>query len=117
MPKPLFINIDGDALALDLAGPYKVRGRDMDLDDYKYITVAAYKCPKEYMDNKAFESVAKEFSMDEYEPSDVEDEYGMLEEEKGGVGLASGGEDEEVGEPERPMDGLRSASQCILLDL
>eukprot|EP00439_Symbiodinium_sp_Y106_P083449 s24_g23.t1 len=83
MPKPLFINIDGDALALDLAGPYKVRGRDIDLDDYKYITVAAYKCPKEYMDNKAFESVAKEFSMDEYEPSDVEDEYGMLEEEKG----------------------------------
>ena len=29
------------ALALDLAGPKKVKGRDMDFDDYKYIMVAA----------------------------------------------------------------------------
>ncbi|CAE7708795.1 unnamed protein product [Symbiodinium sp. CCMP2592] len=89
------------ALALDLAGPYKVRGRDMDFDDYKYIMVAAYKCPKEYMDAKALEAVEKEFSMDEYEPSDAEDEFGLVEDEKDGADPASGGEDE-VKEPAGP---------------
>ena len=29
-------------VALDLAGPFKQKGRDMEHDDYKYIMVAAY---------------------------------------------------------------------------
>ncbi|CAE7251317.1 unnamed protein product, partial [Symbiodinium microadriaticum] len=36
-------------LAIDLAGPFKVKGRDMDFDDYKYIMVGAYRCPKNYL--------------------------------------------------------------------
>ena len=110
------------ALALDLAGPYKVRGRDMDFDDYKYIMVAAYKCPKEYLDSKAFEAVAKEFSMDEYEPSDDEDEYGVLEEEKEGVDMASGGEEEKE-DPAGPatldeaVEELTDAPECVTMYL
>ncbi|CAE7219459.1 unnamed protein product [Symbiodinium sp. KB8] len=58
-------------MALDLAGPFKQKGRDMDHDDYKYIMVAAYRCPKEYMNEKAL----AELDMDLYvpdEPSEVE---------------------------------------------
>ena len=34
------------SLAVDLAGPFKQKGRDMEFDDYKYVLVAAYRCPK-----------------------------------------------------------------------
>ncbi|CAE7540315.1 RE1 [Symbiodinium sp. CCMP2592] len=61
-------------LALDLAGPFKVSGRDMDFDDYKYIMVAAYRCPKEYIDAKSHDEMVKEFEMDEYEPSEGEED-------------------------------------------
>ena len=83
------------ALALDLAGPYKVAGRDMDFDDYKYIMVAAYKCPKEYLSARALEEVKKEFSMEEYEPSDAEDE--LVDEIGEPVEASSGGEEAKDG--------------------
>ena len=44
-------------MALDLAGPFKNKGRDMDHDDYKYIMVAAYRCPKEYLSQKTAEGL------------------------------------------------------------
>ena len=53
-------------MALDLAGPFRQKGRDMDHDDYKYIMVAAYRCPKEYMNEKALQ----ELDMDLYVPDD-----------------------------------------------
>ncbi|CAE7274583.1 GIP [Symbiodinium sp. CCMP2456] len=40
-------------VAIDLAGPFKQKGRDMDHEDYKYLMVAAYRCPKAYMSSKA----------------------------------------------------------------
>ena len=56
------------SLAMDLAGPFKVHGRDMDFDDYKYLMVAAYRCPKEYLDEKAHAEMVKELGMEEYVP-------------------------------------------------
>ncbi|CAE7033302.1 RE2, partial [Symbiodinium sp. KB8] len=47
------------SLALDLAGPFKQKGRDMDNEDYKYILVAAYRCPREYLSEKALDEVSK----------------------------------------------------------
>ncbi|CAE7301732.1 RE1 [Symbiodinium sp. CCMP2592] len=111
------------ALALDLAGPYKVKGRDMDFDDYKYIMVAAYKCPKEYLDAKTLEAMEKEFSVDEYEPSDGEGEFGMIEDEKGLMESASGGEEEAHGDPEGPptldeaVEELTETPECITMYL
>ena len=67
------------SLALDLAGPFKVLGRDMECDDYKYIMVAAYKCPKEYMDAKAHDEVVKELGLHEYELSEAEGEDELIE--------------------------------------
>ena len=59
-------------MALDLAGPFRQKGRDMDHDDYKYIMVAAYRCPKEYMNEKALQ----ELDMDLYVPDDLTDREG-----------------------------------------
>ncbi|CAE7946140.1 unnamed protein product [Symbiodinium sp. KB8] len=53
-------------MALDLAGPFKHKGRDMEHDDCKYVMVAAYRCPREYLSAKA----AKELDMDLYVPDD-----------------------------------------------
>ena len=108
------------ALALDLAGPYKVAGRDMDFDDYKYIMVAAYKCPKEYLDAKSLEEVQKEFSMDEYEPSELEEDD-LVEEVKESVDASSGGEEAKDGVAEGPgtldeaVEELKEAPECITI--
>ena len=67
----------------------------MDCDDYKYIMVAAYKCPKEYLSARALEEVKKEFSMEEYEPSDAEDE--LVDEIGEPVEASSGGEEAKDG--------------------
>ena len=85
------------ALALDLAEPYEVAGRDMDFDDYKY----TYKCPKEYLGSKALEEVQKEFSMEEYEPSEPEDD--LVEEARELVDVSSGGEEAKDGEMAGPV--------------
>ena len=47
-------------MALDLAGPFKQAGRDMDHEDYKYIMVAAYRCPKSYLSDKALKDLDAE---------------------------------------------------------
>ena len=36
-------------LAVDLAGPFKHKGRDMDFRDYKYLLVGAFRFPKAYL--------------------------------------------------------------------
>ena len=60
-------------LALDLAGPFRQKGRDMENDDYKYIMVAAYRCPKEYLSEKALADLDKDL----YVPDEpTEDEEG-----------------------------------------
>ena len=56
-------------VAIDLAGPFKQKGRDMDHDDYKYLMVAAYRCPKEYMNSKAISDINAEL----YVPDDLDD--------------------------------------------
>ncbi|CAE7564255.1 unnamed protein product [Symbiodinium sp. CCMP2456] len=58
------------SLALDLAGPFRQKGRDMNHDDYRYIMVAAYRCPKEYMSERAVKDLDKDY----YVPDDPEDE-------------------------------------------
>ena len=59
-------------VAFDLAGPFKQKGRDMEHDDYKYIMVAAYRCPKEYMSAKALSELEREL----YVPDEPEDQAG-----------------------------------------
>ncbi|CAE7822041.1 unnamed protein product [Symbiodinium sp. CCMP2456] len=52
-------------LGLDLAGHFRQKGRDMDHEDYKYIIVAAYRCPKEYiyMNEKVADFLDKDLSV------------------------------------------------------
>ena len=37
------------ALAVDLAGPFRTKGKDLDFDDYRYAMVAACRCPRSYV--------------------------------------------------------------------
>ena len=110
------------ALALDLAGPYKVKGRDMDFDDYKYIMVAAYRCPEEYLDERALKELQKEFSMEEYVPSEGEG-VDPWEEDEQGAEVISGGEDDQKDEPDGPItldeavEELREPPECVTLYL
>ncbi|CAE7386892.1 RE1, partial [Symbiodinium sp. KB8] len=57
-------------VALDVAGPFKTKGRDMEFDDYKYILVASYRCPKDYIAAKAIPDLDAEL----YVPDTDEDE-------------------------------------------
>eukprot|EP00439_Symbiodinium_sp_Y106_P005570 s1692_g1.t1 len=57
------------SLALDLAGPFKQKGRDTEFDDYKYVMVAAYRCPREYMSATAIPEYEKEL----YVPDEPEE--------------------------------------------
>ncbi|CAE7753847.1 RE1 [Symbiodinium sp. CCMP2592] len=57
------------AVAMDLAGPFKKKGRDMDFDDYKYIMVAAYRCPRQYLSSMALTELEREL----YVPSEDEE--------------------------------------------
>ena len=74
-------------MAIDLAGPFKQRGRDMEHEDYKYLMVAAYRCPREYMSAKAISEVGAEL----YVPDEPDDEDGLFDCEEE---LLPGGEDE-----------------------
>ena len=58
-------------MALDLAGPFRQKGRDMEFDDYKYIMVAAYRCPKEYLNEKALMDLDKDLYVPD-EPTEAE---------------------------------------------
>ena len=62
------------SVALDLAGPFRQRGRYMEHDDYKYIMVAAYRCPKEYLSVAGLSEEDREL----YVPSEEEDD-GLFE--------------------------------------
>ena len=86
-------------MALDLAGPFKQKGRDMEHDDYKYLMVAAYRCPREYLSVKA----AKDLEMDLYVPDDPcatgdEDPMEMVSQPVGGEDPAVSDEEEECEE-------------------
>ena len=56
-------------VALDLAGPFKQKGRDTEFDDYKCVMVAAYRCPRNYLCASSLPEYAKEI----YVPDDMED--------------------------------------------
>ncbi|CAE7230836.1 RE1 [Symbiodinium sp. CCMP2592] len=69
-------------VALDLAGPFKQKGRDMDHEDYKYLMVAAYRCPKEYLNEKALAYLDSELYVpDEPEECGGDDPMALSEEE------------------------------------
>ncbi|CAE7321109.1 RE2, partial [Symbiodinium microadriaticum] len=68
-------------VAIDLAGPFKQKGRDMDHDDYKYLMVAAYRCPREYMSSKAISDYNAELYVPD-EPDDPPDDPLALQEEE-----------------------------------
>ncbi|CAE7357873.1 unnamed protein product, partial [Symbiodinium sp. CCMP2456] len=57
-------------VAFDLAGPYKQKGRSLDRDDYKYIMVAAYRCPKQYLCAMGMSDYEKEMYVPEEEEED-----------------------------------------------
>ena len=91
-------------MALDLAGPFKQAGRDMDHEDYKYIMVAAYRCPKSYLSDKALKDLDAEMYVPD-EPEEPDDDVMEAESEKGGEvddddDAGSGGEEREPLGPE-----------------
>ena len=90
-------------MALDLAGPFKQKGRDMEHDDYKYIMVAAYRCPKENLSAKAIDEMDRDFYVpDGPGDADGEDPMEVLEEGPGKESLAAHEKDEEE-DPREPM--------------
>ena len=87
-------------VALDLAGPFKQKGRDTEFDDYKYVMVAAYRCPRNYLCASSLPEYAKEL----YVPDDMEDldvDPLELEDEDMGGGTPTEA-DESDGEPFGP---------------
>ena len=82
------------SVALDLAGPFKQKGRDTEFDDYKYVMVAAYRCPREYMSASATPEYEKELYVPD-EPDEPESDPLDLEEEAGPEDKSSGGEESE----------------------
>ena len=57
-------------VAMDVAGPFVTRGRDMEYDDYKYMLIASYRCPRDYLKVKGIKDEDREL----YVPDDEEDE-------------------------------------------
>ncbi|CAE7441104.1 RE1 [Symbiodinium sp. CCMP2592] len=95
-------------LALDLAGPFKQSGRDMDHEDYKYILVAAYRCPRNYLSAKALGEVEREL----YVPDDPEEGADDVMEEE--PELLPGGEDEPSSEgEERKLCGPETLEDAV----
>ncbi|CAE7934645.1 RE1, partial [Symbiodinium sp. KB8] len=101
----------------------KVKGRDMDHDDYKYIMVAAYRCPREYMSEKAAAELDKDFYVPD-EASEHEDDD-LLEvvgggEEAGDVEGSGFSEDEKEEVPLGPetmdeaVEGLAQQEEILL---
>ncbi|OLQ10423.1 Copia protein [Symbiodinium microadriaticum] len=76
-------------LAMDVAGPFVTRGRDMEYDDYKYMLIASYRCPRDYLKVKGIKEEDREL----YVPDDDEEDQGddsadplRLGEEEPGLG-------------------------------
>ena len=80
------------SLALDLAGPFKQKGRDTEFDDYKYVMVAAYRCPREYMSATAIPEYDKELYVPD-EPEELSDDPLELDLELDPGDKLSGGEE------------------------
>ena len=80
------------SLALDLAGPFKQKGRDTEFDDYKYVVVAAYRCPREYMSATAIPEYEKELYVPD-EPEELSDDPLELDLELDPGDKLSGGEE------------------------
>ena len=90
-------------MALDLAGPFKQKGRDMDHEDYRYIMVAAYRCPREYVSAKAIDEVDRDFYVpDGPGNADGEDPMEVLE-DGSGKELPAACEKDEEEDPREPM--------------
>ncbi|CAE7677994.1 GIP, partial [Symbiodinium sp. KB8] len=87
-------------VALDLAGPFKQKGRDTEFDDYKYVMVAAYRCPRDYLCASSLPDYAKEI----YVPDDMEDldEDPLMVEDEDLGGEAPTEPEESEGEPMGP---------------
>ena len=89
-------------VALDVAGPFKTKGRDMEFDDYKYILVASYRCPKDYMAAKAIPDLdAEMYVPDNDEDEQSGEEFLLSEEEEAEVDPGEQGSEEEL-EPHGP---------------
>ncbi|CAE7226577.1 RE2, partial [Symbiodinium sp. CCMP2456] len=92
------------SMALDLAGPFKQKGRDMNHDDYRYIMVAAYRCPREYMSEKAVESLDKDYYVPDDDEVEVDDDpMGLVAAPHHVEGPSEHEAEEEV--EERPREG------------
>ena len=91
-------------MSLDLAGPFKTRGRDMDRDDYKYVMVAAYRCPREYLSAMSIPEVDREM----YVPSEEEDDDALFAPVEKDVDSSPPGEesDEKVAEDKATVPTL-----------
>ncbi|CAE7422957.1 GIP [Symbiodinium sp. CCMP2592] len=90
-------------IALDLAGPFKQKCRYMEHEDYKYIMVAAYRCPREYMSAKAIEELDKEFYVpDDPLEFDGEDPMEVLH-DRGNAQRSSDSEKDEEEEESLPL--------------
>ena len=111
-------------MTMDLAGPFKQKGRDMEHEDYKYVMVAAYRCPKEYLSAKAIDEMDRDFYVPD-EPDDVEGDNPMevLAEGPGKEPLATHEKDEEedTREPMGPealddaVEGLAHPDECATI--
>ncbi|CAE7353790.1 RE2 [Symbiodinium sp. CCMP2592] len=90
-------------VALDVAGPYATKGRDMENEDYKYMLIAAYRCPRDYMSMKALSEEERELYVpdeDEAGEGGPEDPFVLEEEdslEKESVEPTSEEEDKPMG--------------------
>ena len=80
---------------MDLAGPFKQKGRDTEFDDYKYVMVAAYRCPKSYMNAAALPDFEKELYVPDDMPEDENDPLEMEPEDYKDVPSSEGEEGDE----------------------
>ena len=95
------------SVALDLAGPFRQKGRDMEHEDYKYIMVAAYRCPREYLSVSGLSEEDREL----YVPSEEEDDdlFELDEDQKVADETSTGSDPEESGGEEFGPETLDQA--------
>ena len=93
------------SLALDTAGPFKHRGRDLDHADYRYLLVGAYKFPKNFLDKQLAEDLAEAIHVPEEDGGLVDDWFQEEPESPKAAVMEGEWEDNEV-EPKE--DGAKS---------
>ena len=100
MPRLMTINTEGGKcqgytqLRWTLQDPSNKRAVTRSFDDYKYVMVAASRCPREYMSASATPEYEKELYVPD-EPDEPESDPLELEEEAGLEDKSSGGEESE----------------------